>query len=557
MKNIIQILLAFLLMFVVGSCDLERLPYDEIPSENIGVNDAHSITLGHYANMKEEYYYKTLHYVNEYGGDNVSMSGTTSDKCLNLYKYQRILNNNYTENIWKFTYQSVISINRLLETIEEGQSTDMDQLLGENYFLRGLMYFSLNTIFGRPYVQSPETNLGIPLKLTSSMDDYPQRATVKEVYDQAVKDLEKAASLMSVKKQNIYATKEAAYALLSRIHLYMQNWEKAKECADQVINSGRFTLLEGSNYQRYPRFVPESNTETIFAIRMMKDTDFVKYHMEKYSVGSLYAMINDMGWGEVYPSYSYLKLLNQHPTDLRHGFIVDQYTDRNYDQMIYVIENEGARSYLYKMVEVKFEEGDYWIMEDANHYSSPKVQKETTGENTLYYVVRNDDGKKYYVNIERALDDRFGYPKRFVYKCSLQEEQSHLYSPVLLRLAEVYLNRAEANYHLNNPSGAIADVNVIRRRAQIPLRNLNDLPAGVSVLDWVLEERRLEMAFEGHRKLDIFRYNQPLNRKYPGYHLSGDASSIYTTIEPTDRIIVEYIPQKEMDAYPTELIQNP
>ncbi len=96
---------------------------------------------------------------------------------------------------------------------------------------------------------------------------------------------------------------------------------------------------------------------------------------------------------------------------------------------------------------------------------------------------------------------------------------------------------------------------MIRRRAQIPERDLADLPPGESVLTWILEERRLELAWEGHRKLDIFRNDLVLDRRYPGGHLSG--SPVYPTIHPTDNSIVELIPQRELDAYPTELIQNP
>lgn len=70
--------------------------------------------------------------------------------------------------------------------------------------------------------------------------------------------------------------------------------------------------------------VSESNSETIFAIRMVKDKDYEDYYMAQYSVGGIYSMIDDNGWGEMYPSYSYLSLLDENESDLRHAFIVDQ-----------------------------------------------------------------------------------------------------------------------------------------------------------------------------------------------------------------------------------------
>ncbi len=543
-------------VFAYG-CDLDRMPYNEITNDNMNESSVETITLGTYAKMKEEYYYKSTHYVNEYGGDNVSLSGTTSDSFYYLYKYQRLVDNYYPARVWRFTYQMIVNVNTVIEMVDEGQSTELDNLLGENYYLRAHLYFTLCNLFGRPYAQSPETNLGIPIKLTSNKDEYPERATVKEVYDQVIKDLEKGASLMTSTKSNIYASKEVAYALLSRVYLYMQNWEKAKEYADLVINSGRYKLLTGDTYQKYPRYVPESNTETIFAIRMVKDTDYKEYNMNYYSVGSMYAQINDDGWGEMYPSASYLDLLHENDTDLRQGFIVDQVTGDNTLWLIYVQGDETKKTYNYVTNTVVKQGNDYTITESPGTYKSSTVQKETVDGKTRYYVERADNNTKYYVRIENAVDKRNGFPKRYIYKCSLQEDQAQLWSPVLIRLAEVYLNRAEANYHLGNESAALADVNVIRSRAQIPLRIQSELPADKTVLDWVLSERRLELAWEGHRKLDVFRNGLTLDRRYPGTHLSGAANTVFTTIAPTSNEIVEYIPQQELDAYPIDLVQNP
>lgn len=556
MRTSVKICMILIIAVFAYGCDLDRMPYNEITNGKMNESNVETITLGTYAKMKEEYYYKSTHYVNEYGGDNVSLSGTTSDSFYYLYKYQRLVDNYYPARVWRFTYQMIVNVNTVIEMVEEGQSAELDNLLGENYYLRGHLYFTLCNLFGRPYVQSPETNLGIPVKLTSG-DEYPERATVKEVYDQVVKDLEKGASLMTSTKSNIYASKEVAYALLSRVYLYMENWEKAKEYADLVINSGRYQLLTGDTYQKYPRYVPESNTETIFAIRMVKDTDYKKYNMDYYSVGSMYAQINDDGWGEMYPSASYLDLLHENETDLRQGFIVDKVTGDNTMWLIYVQGDETKKTYNYVTNTVVKQGNDYTITESPGTYKSSTVQKETVDGKTRYYVERADNNTKYYVRIENAVDKRNGFPKRYIYKCSLQEDQAQLWSPVLIRLAEVYLNRAEANYHLGNESAALADVNVIRSRAQIPLRVKSDLPVNKTVLDWVLSERRLELAWEGHRKLDIFRNGLTLDRRYPGTHLSGAANTVFTTIAPTSNEIIEYIPQQELDAYPIDLVQNP
>ena len=106
-----------------------------------------------------------------------------------IYNYQRITDNYHMSNMWGWAYRSIINSNKILEKAQEGESKEMDQLIGENYFLRGWLEFVLVNVFGRPYNQSPETNLGIPLKLTADINDYPMRSTVKESYEQILKDL--------------------------------------------------------------------------------------------------------------------------------------------------------------------------------------------------------------------------------------------------------------------------------------------------------------------------------------------------------------------------------
>ena len=62
---------------------------------------------------------------------------------------------------------------------------------------------------------------------------------------------------------------------------------------------------------------------------------------------------------------------------------------------------------------------------------------------------------------------RNDYPKYYVYKCSKQENQPQLWSPTVLRLGEMYLNRAEAYAKEPALGDALADLNVIRTRAHI------------------------------------------------------------------------------------------
>jgi tetratricopeptide (TPR) repeat protein len=285
---------------------------------------------------------------------------------------------------------------------------------------------------------------------------------------------------MTEQKSSSYASKEVAYALLSRVYLYKEDNEKAIEYADLVLNSNRYHLLPTDQYKTYFRQIPDSNPETIFAIRHT-----LVDNKNKGSIGSQYYTDGVSGWGQMYASLDYMRLLNKYPEDARHSFI--------------------------------------------------EIQMADNGVDTL---------------------KRGNVPKLFVNKAVMQEGVINLSSPVMLRLAEMYLNRAEANAKLGNDDLAIDDVNVIRERAGLSgteLYTVSDLKGHASVLDVVLEERRLELAFEAHRPLDLFRNNRPVVRAYLGFH-SPDRFN--QTILPTSDQVVFFIPEREMIVNPN-LEQNP
>ncbi len=142
-------------------------------------------------------------------------------------------------------------------------------------------------------------------------------------------------------------------------------------------------------------------------------------------------------------------------------------------------------------------------------------------------------------------------------KCSGQEGQAHLWSPIISRLAEVYLIRAEASAKVGDITSALKDVNMIRQRAGISTAglwtaaNLN----GKTALDVVLEERKLELAWEGHRKFDVFRNGKLMDRKYPGTHTSG--TSPILTIDAKSNQAIEFIPEQQIVLSNGVLKQNP
>src|SRR5690606_41475837 len=99
-----------------------------------------------------------------------------------------------------------------------------------------MAHFNLVRLFGKPYAQNGGSSPGIPIKNTPE-DDMPSRNTVKEVYDFVIEDLQHAASLMVEAKNSNFASKEVAYALLSRVYLFEEDYENAILYANKVIDS--------------------------------------------------------------------------------------------------------------------------------------------------------------------------------------------------------------------------------------------------------------------------------------------------------------------------------
>ena len=97
----------------------------------------------------------------------------------------------------------------------------------------------------------------------------------------------------------------------------------------------------------------------------------------------------------------------------------------------------------------------------------------------------------------------------YIYKFPGRTNFPGLTSPRILRLSEIYLNRAEARAKMGDLTGATSDLNQIRTRAGLPAIS----PTAGEILSEVLLERRKELAFEGHRSFDIFRNGLDLVRQ--------------------------------------------
>ena len=296
------------LVIIASSCQLEIQPFEGVSNDNLSsIPDAlQSATNGTYALMKDHLdyrgqddfrsqYIRNLHMMLEYAGDNVTLSGTTTDPlflCATREHYAAMENSTY---VWYIAYKIIATANQNIAATDEADATTK-YLLGENYFMRAVAYFDLLKVFARPYSHGTG-NEGLPLRLEPGSPNQFARATVGETYAQVETDLLKAAELMETGNSRgvEYGSKEAAWALLSRLYLYMEDNDKAIEYSTKVISSTRFALQPTDNYADLFHNTATSK-ESIFIVKSLLQDD-----RGSGSIGSMY-LTDGIGWGEVYTS---------------------------------------------------------------------------------------------------------------------------------------------------------------------------------------------------------------------------------------------------------------
>ena len=574
MKKIVYLLC---LTGLMSACSIDREPHGSLSSNKITENPDESVDAmvrGVYAQLKS--WSDPMHRCGEYAGDNIMIRGASTDAFFEFITFNRTPDNYRLDDFWNSSYKAIAQASNAIKLYQDKTDDNVKAKVGECYFVRGMIYFYLVRAYGRPYYQDPKTNLGVPIVNGTPKDVFdkftlPDRATVADTYQQAIADLKKAEELLPETNGNPgYASKGAAQAMLSKVYLFMSgtyehpNTEYARlaaEYASKVISSGKYALLSRDEFMKYPTILPQNNKESIFVVRRLA-SEYSGYD-HYYGIGGMYAEIGGMGWGEMYASAKYLALLDEtgrndyRPNhkqiiDARAAFIEPAYDEKNIEVFRF-IKQETNGDFNYLQLPTKHD-GDKIV---ATESKTTEGQKEITQDYVLTpilaeqgrYSITYADGKTYQGVIDNKIKLNRAYPMFYIAKCSREGENSHLHSPVLSRLGEIYLNRAEAEAKMGNYAAALTDLNMIRERA-ITGGGYKSLDAS-NAAERIDKERQLELAFQAERSYDVFRNGGSLTRHYPGAHNQK------LDILPTDYRVVYFIPQDAIDAYPGKLTQNP
>lgn len=162
-------------------------------------------------------------------------------------------------------YIGIMGCNAVLDGIDNaiGPQNERERVKAEALASRAFHYFMLVNIYGEPYNYNKHA-LGVPLKLTATLEEKGQkRNTVEEVYNQIVSDLQEASVLFEkydVTEKDFKINLPTVYILLSRIYLFMEEWQKSADEATKAMKYGlglwnlpSLSLESTPTYNVYPQ----------------------------------------------------------------------------------------------------------------------------------------------------------------------------------------------------------------------------------------------------------------------------------------------------------------
>lgn len=387
-------------------------------------------------------------------------------------------------------YESILECNQAIHGIPKSENISQDskdRYIAEALFLRAFNYYELVNNFG-----------GVPLVLdvlsTSQLNK--EKASKEDVYTAIEDDLIEAIRLFKTPptiselnskrgKANIWTCK----ALMARVSLFQGKNQQAHDYADDIIVNGPYALE--SKFIDIWNVNNHQSKEVIFETETSDNSNYnLGNQMPTYSGarGEVQDAFPSQDKGDVWDGWGW----GVPTSDLENCYLSENDTER------------------LKCTIIKWGESVY-----GDEVNNP-IYKFDLGQNKSGRIIR-----KYYIPIET---------RRTLVK---KRENAPLNLPII-RLAEIYLTRAEALYHLNQGVKAMDDVDFVR--ARVNLSPKKGTVSGTNILKAIWKERRMELAFEGLRLYDIRRQIDPdTNQPMIASLLGSNGSFVkYNTLTSTD-----------------------
>lgn len=454
-----------------------------------------------------------------------------------------------------WTYEDKRKANYFLENVDKAV---MDEALRERYkaevrFIRAFSYFTMVNAFGDvPLVThvlgTAESELNIP------------RTAKAEVIAFILSELSSAATILPTSyaggKHNEVGriTKGAALALKARVLLYNERYSEAAEAASEVMAMGyqlfssnqESTLDTADDYSNLVDFTSEDEEEKFrLALRsyeglfhasnegnseVILDRQYITQTQPQYlntyllegSIGGWSSLTPTQNLVDAYQSFKTGEALAP-PTALARA---ERYANADKTQFVNEFRNRDPRFY----ASILFETAP-WNALTANGG----------------YIFRWTDGAS---NMSQT-----GYNfRKLVDPASNRANLASDANYILIRYAEVLLTYAEAKNETTGPEPSIYDaVDLIRIRSGMPPLNRSVYGTQATLREAIRQERKVELALEGHRYMDIRRWKiapQVMSNIYDVKNTLAQARVW------SDKLYLMPVPQSQIDLSYGVLVQN-
>jgi len=510
-------LIACLLIFLVASCDkdfLEKKPLLSLSTQTFWTSeeDVETALAGVYSRLQEDFLgYQRIYF--EGLSDNIWVGSGANFKQANLYQMTigglTPALTGALENMYESPYSVISSCNFFLDNVDKAkeylEEEELDVYKAEVRFIRALAYFDLVRLFGGVVIYRNFIETTDDAKIAKSPET--------DVYTFIEEDLNFAISKLPPELYTAHAVKGSAQALLGRVLLTQGKWTEAAAVLNQIIDGDGviFSLYDSYRdlFLTAGQNVINGHPEILFSTRYLAPDNI---HSENNGMDveiGLYLLMQ--AYGDLADSYQMTDGLPASESPIFDG--TDSITRYN---------NRDPRLDMTLRLP-----GEIWTNPSGDTVVDDEV---------LYtgFVMEK------YLDLSRAPFQRSA--------TSEQSDQDMIH----LRYADVLLMYAEAQNEATGPDATVyAALDEVRGRkgVDMPLVDQARYNTRESLREFIRNERRVELALEGHRYFDLKRW-KIAQEKLNGMEVPGGATMVFRA----ENYYLPF-PQDEIDRNP-KLLQN-